>query len=125
MAATFEIKRARGGKYVFNLKSTNDQVILTSQTYESKDSAGAGIESVRHNARRDERYIEKSGSNGLPYFVLIAANNRVIGKSQLYSNRAAMSRGMAAVKKHSRIAATADSSIRWRAAGAEKARGAA
>jgi uncharacterized protein YegP (UPF0339 family) len=61
MKATFEIRRAADGKYVFNLKSANDQVILTSQNYESKKAAKGGIESVRQNAALDERYEEKPG----------------------------------------------------------------
>src|SRR5215469_6643238 len=52
----FELKRATGGKYMFNLKSANDQVILTSQLYETKQSAEDGIGSVRQNALLDERY---------------------------------------------------------------------
>jgi len=84
MKATFEIRRAADGKYVFNLKSANDQVILTSQTYESKEAAKDGIESVRQNAALDERYEEKSGADGRPYFLLIAANEQVIGRSQMY-----------------------------------------
>ena len=36
MKATFEIKKASDGKFVFNLKAVNEQVILTSQTYRPK-----------------------------------------------------------------------------------------
>ena len=61
MKATFEIKEATDGKFVFNLRSANDQVILTSQKYESKESAKAGIASVKQNAPIAGRYAEKSG----------------------------------------------------------------
>jgi uncharacterized protein YegP (UPF0339 family) len=110
MKATFELKRAVDGKFVFNLKSANDQVILTSQTYESKESAEHGIESVRQNAPMDERYEEKTGSDGRPYFVLVAANRQVIGRSQMYSSREAMRKGIAAVKRSAQIAESADHS---------------
>jgi uncharacterized protein len=117
MKATFEIKEATDGKYVFNLKSGNDQVIFTSQTYESKESAKAGIASVKHNAPLDERYEEKSGADGRPYFVLIAANRQVIGRSQMYSSREAMRKGIASVKKNAPAAETVDLSARVRSAG--------
>jgi uncharacterized protein len=117
MKATFEIKEATDGKYVFNLKSGNDQVILTSQSYESKESAKTGIASVKQNTPLDERYEEKSFADGRPYFVLIAANRQVIGRSQMYSSREAMRKGIASVKKNASVAETVDLSARVRSAG--------
>ena len=46
----FELKPAKGGKFMFNLKATNGQVILTSETYETKKAAEKGIASVRKSA---------------------------------------------------------------------------
>jgi len=115
--ATFEIKEATDGKFVFNLRSTNDQVILTSQTYESKESAKAGIASVKQNAPSPGRYQERSGTDGRPYFVLIAGNQQVIGRSQMYSSREAMRKGLASVRKNAPVAATVDLSARVRSAG--------
>jgi uncharacterized protein YegP (UPF0339 family) len=117
MKATFEIKEAARGKYMFNLKSANDQVILTSQTYDSKESVKVGIASVRKNSALDERYEAKTGGDGRPYFVLIAANRQVIGRSQMYSSPEAMRKGIASVKRNSPNAETVDSSPRVRSAG--------
>src|SRR6516225_6430411 len=100
MKATFEIKKAADDKYMFNLKSGNDQVVLTGQTYESKESAKQGIASVKENAGLDERYEEKTGTDGHPYVVLHAANKQVIGRSQMYSSREAMRKGITSVKKN-------------------------
>jgi uncharacterized protein len=108
MKATFEIKKAADGRFVFNLKAANDQVILTSQAYETKESAEAGIASVRNNAGIGAHYEEKTGNDGLPYFVLHAANRLVIGRSQMYSSREAMHKGMASVKHNAPIAQTVD-----------------
>lgn len=108
MKDTFEIKKAGDGKFVFNLKAVNDQVILTSQTYETKESAESGIASVRQNANLDERYEEKTGSDGLLYFLLHAANKQVIGRSQMYSSREALHKGIASVKKNAPVAETVD-----------------
>ena len=98
MAAKFEIKQASNGQYMFNLKSGNGQIILTSEMYSSKSGAENGVASVRTNAPLDERYERKTNSKGSPYFVLLAANNQVIGKSETYSSNAAMENGIAAVK---------------------------
>jgi len=48
--ARFERSETKNGKYKFNLKSTNGQVIGTSEVYESSSSQENGIESVKTNA---------------------------------------------------------------------------
>ena len=50
MAAKFVLKKGSTGKFHFNLIATNDQVIATSEAYESKAAAINGIESVKKNA---------------------------------------------------------------------------
>jgi uncharacterized protein YegP (UPF0339 family) len=47
--ARFERKESKG-KFMFNLKATNGQVIGTSERYETEKSMENGIESVRKNA---------------------------------------------------------------------------
>ena len=56
MAGKFELKKGKTGKFSFNLKSGNGQVVFTSQTYDDKRSANAGIKSVKNNAAKDARY---------------------------------------------------------------------
>ena len=48
--ARYERKDTSSGKPMFNLKSTNGQVIRTSESYESVASRENGIESVKTNA---------------------------------------------------------------------------
>ena len=48
--AKYERKESQSGKFMFNLKATNGQVIGTSQMYESAASRDNGIESVKKNA---------------------------------------------------------------------------
>ena len=50
MAAKFELYTDKAGKFRFNLKAGNGEVIATSEAYESKASAKNGIESVKKNA---------------------------------------------------------------------------
>ena len=46
----FDKKTATNGKYYFNLKATNGQIIGTSEMYESAAGRDNGIESVQTNA---------------------------------------------------------------------------
>ncbi|WP_276388928.1 YegP family protein [Eudoraea chungangensis] len=94
----FAINTDKGGKFRFNLKATNGQVILSSQGYATKASCDNGIESVRKNSQSDERFDRKTGKNGSTYFNLMATNGQVIGTSQMYSSPAAMENGIASVK---------------------------
>jgi uncharacterized protein YegP (UPF0339 family) len=50
MAAKFELKKSASGKFHFNLKAGNGEIIASSEMYESKAAAKNGIESVRSNA---------------------------------------------------------------------------
>lgn len=46
----FDKKESKNGKFYFNLKATNGQIIGTSQMYTSAASRDAGVESVMKNA---------------------------------------------------------------------------
>lgn len=85
---------------MFNLKAENNEVILTSQTYSSKQHAMDGMDSVRSNSPKEEQYVRNQSTADQPYFVLNATNGEVIGSSQMYSSAAAMETGIASVKKH-------------------------
>jgi uncharacterized protein YegP (UPF0339 family) len=109
MAATYDLKHgANGEKYRFNLKAANGEVVLVSETYESKESALKGIESVKENARIDDRFERKNSKRSEPYFVLKAANGQIIGISEMYSSEAACENGIASVKKNGPLAQLRD-----------------
>lgn len=108
MAAKYELKRSTSGKFMFNLKAGNGEIILTSQLYEAKASALEGIESVKKNSPLDERYERKSSTKGEPYFNLKASNGQVIGHSEMYSSNSAMEAGIASVKKNGPEAGLSD-----------------
>ena len=50
MAAKYVLKKGSTGKFRFSLYATNGRVVATSEAYETKRAALAGIESVRKNA---------------------------------------------------------------------------
>jgi uncharacterized protein YegP (UPF0339 family) len=100
MAARFELKPTKNGEFMFNLLAGNNEIILTSQMYEEKSGALNGIESVQTNSQIDEHFERKTAHNGQFYFDLHAANQQIIGKSETYTTKAAMEKGIASVKKN-------------------------
>lgn len=108
MAGKFDLKKSPSGKYMFNLKAGNNQIILTSELYDSKAAAQNGIASVKKNAGDDARYERKASKKGEPYFVLKASNGEVIGKSEMYSGKSGMENGIASVKENGPVADVKD-----------------
>src|SRR5580765_7996826 len=108
MAGKFELNTSSNGKFFFNLKAGNGEIILSSEMYESKSSAENGIASVKKNAGDDDRYDRRTGASGDPYFVLKAANGEPIGRSETYSSPAAMENGIDSVKKNAADAQIAE-----------------
>ena len=108
MAGKFDLKKSPSGKFMFNLKAGNGQIILTSELYESKAAAENGIESVKKNAADDSRYERKTSKANEPYFTLKAGNGQVIGSSEMYSGAAAMENGIASVKANGPTAEVVD-----------------
>lgn len=100
MAGTFELKSTAAGKFHFNLKAGNGEIILASQQYEARSGAEDGIDSVRRNAPIDERFERKASKAGEPFFVLTAANGQTIGLSEMYSSALAMENGIELVKRN-------------------------
>ena len=67
MPAKFVIKKGTTGKFRFSLHATNGQVIATSEAYESKRAAMAGIASVQKNAAGaaiDDQTVASSSGSG-------------------------------------------------------------
>jgi uncharacterized protein YegP (UPF0339 family) len=98
MAGKFVVTKTKSGKFMFNLKAGNGEIILTSEEYNAKPSALNGIESVKKNAVDDGRYERKEQKNGQPFFVLKAGNGEPIGKSEAYSSATALENGIKSVK---------------------------
>ena len=100
MAGKFELKTIANGKFMFNLKAGNGEIILSSQQYKSRRNALKGIESVRKNAAEDAQFETKTAANGEVFFVLKAKNSQVIGKSETYPTEAPLKKGIASVKNN-------------------------
>ena len=110
MAGKFEIKKSTNGKFHFNLKAVNGQIILSSEMYESKSACQNGIESIKKNGGEESRFERKESKNGDPYFILKAGNGQEIGRSEMYSGNAAMENGIQSVIKNAPDADIVDAS---------------
>ena len=88
----YELKVAKDGQFMFNLKAANGQVILTSELYKTKASAENDIASVQKNGVDAKNFEYRVAKNDKPYFILKAA-----GRSQYYSSQAAAEKGVESV----------------------------
>ena len=99
MASRFELKKAKGGQFMFNLIASNGRVVLTSERYRSKASAVNGIKSVKKHAKAVKNFERGKTKNGGTKFVLKASNGEPIGRSQTYKGSSGCSGGISSVKR--------------------------
>lgn len=100
MTAYYNIFTGKDDQFYFNLKAGNNEIILQSEGYKTKQGALNGIESVQNNCSDDSNYERKIAKDGSPYFVLKATNGEPIGKSEMYSSAQAMENGIESVKSN-------------------------
>jgi uncharacterized protein len=100
----FQVSTGKDDKFYFNLTAANGQVILSSQGYKDKDGCKTGIASVKKNSGNKKHYERKDSKGGQYYFVLKAANSRVIGKSQMYKTNESSENGIVSIKTNARLA---------------------
>ena len=108
MTPTIELKAGQKGKFFFDLKAGNGEIILTSQMYVTKPEALAGIASLKANAPHDAQFERKIAKNDSPYFVLKATNGETIGRSETYSSPSSMENGIKSVMRNATIAEMRD-----------------
>lgn len=113
--ARFEIKKAKDGRFVFNLFAPNRVIVATSQIYSSSTSAVNGIKSIAVNAPKApiedtslksfsplgfpkwEIYVDKGGQYR---FRLYAPNGSCIVHSQGYTSKASCKNGISSIVKN-------------------------
>lgn len=108
----FEIKRAKDGRYVFNLYASNHVIVATSQIYSAASSAINGINSIIANAEKAS--VEDTtlkNTTVLPYpkweiymdkgnqyrFRLYATNGSCVVHSQGYTTKASCKNGIESI----------------------------
>jgi uncharacterized protein YegP (UPF0339 family) len=108
MSAQYSLYRSANNQYYFNLSAENNEKILASELYVSKDSALVGIQSVKTNSSIDSRFTKLTSSDGKYYFLLKAGNNETIGTSETYLTEQAADNGIQAVKRVGPVASITD-----------------
>jgi uncharacterized protein len=98
MEGWFELSKTADGQFRFALKADEKTTLLASELYRSRSSAENGIAAVRSNCSVDKHYEKKVASNGKFFFNLKAANNQVIGTSQMFATEEARDQCLAAAK---------------------------
>ncbi len=111
MPAQYKLRKATNDQFYFSLTAENNEPILASEQYKSKDGALKGIESVKVNSPNEARYVRKTSADGKFYFLLRAANNETIGKSETYSSERAMENGIQAVMRVGPTATVVDQTV--------------
>jgi uncharacterized protein YegP (UPF0339 family) len=104
----FIITKRLNGEFQFNLKSNNGLVILTSESYTTKENCENGIDSVKHASQHNANFDRKQSNDKKIYFNLKAANGQIVGTSQMYSSDFACDKGIASVKSNALDARTED-----------------
>lgn len=97
MSGHFELKRTANQRHMYNLKASNGEIILTSNSFHSHAAAAAGIAAVKKRSADEASFERKLTSAQQPYFVLKGAGGEVLGHSEPYSAAAAMEHGILSV----------------------------
>ena len=108
MAGKYELKKSESGKFHFNLKAGNHEIILTSAMYETKGEAEAALETVRQRGGNPGNFERKLSSDKEPFFVLFNETGNSLGKSEMYSSEKAMENGIESVGRNAATAKFAD-----------------
>ena len=93
-------KSEKSGNYYFNLTSSNNEVILLSQSYNSKNTALKAIELAMENALYDVKFQRVETGNGIYFFMLKSSSGKTIGASKMYKSYYGRENGISAVKKN-------------------------
>ena len=111
----FVIKESKDGKYVFNLKAGNGEIIAVSETYTALDSCKNGIESVKKNAveaKLEDQTIEGYEAVTNPKFELYkdkagefrfrlkARNGEIIATGEGYKSKDGCKNGIDSIRRN-------------------------
>lgn len=90
----FIISEKNEGEFQFNFKNKNGDIILTSETYLSKDCCKNGIQCAKNNSIIEDRYEKKISASDQFHFHLKSGNGNIIGTSQIYPTKISMDSGI-------------------------------
>ena len=90
----YELQKVKNGHYLFKLKGSNGEIILSSETFCSKASAENAITFARYNAPDEHNYELKQTTGERRYFVLRGKNYQILGSGGPFSCESEARRGI-------------------------------
>ncbi len=107
----FEITTSADGDFMFEIKASNGEIIMTSQGYAAKSACQNGIKSAKTHSINKNLFRQEIAPNGNFYFSLTSLNRQIIGTSQMYDSRLGRDNGIDSVFQNAQHADVKDLSI--------------
>lgn len=108
MPAIFELRLTVNGQFMFHLRKPNGEVVLTSESYPTMETAVRGVNVARASSSTEARYERLFARDGSPFFHLKARSGVVICTSEMYPSEAARDRSIDACMRFGPIARLSD-----------------
>ena len=97
----FKVFRDKSKGWRFRLVASNGECILASESYVSKRNVLRGIEAVKSNSRKFDRFVIHTKKRFFIFtyhwFTLVSRNGKVVGVSEIYSTKAGIRNGIQSV----------------------------
>ncbi len=94
----FEIFQSpKNKKFYFNLKARNGRIILSSQAHDTLPACKDNILIVQKNGTDSVAFIRKKTSSRKHHFQLQSTSLQILGRSQMYTRKASMEKGIRSV----------------------------
>lgn len=94
----FQIYKGTIG-YYFRFISANNQILLRSEAYTSKQHCKNGITVIKQYGHDLNQYIKKTSSNGKYYFNIKSHNNEIIVTSEFFESITARDYAISTISK--------------------------
>ncbi len=95
----FESFKGSDGQTYFRLRAGNGEIVLQSEGYASPGGAESGIDSVEAHGTNPDNYEILEAQNGQYFFHLLADNQEIIGRGELYVSKYNAERGAETVRR--------------------------
>lgn len=107
----FEIYMDKADEFRFRLISPEDNILLLSEGYTSKQNCVKGIQSVKENSRLVDEFTSLVASDGRHYFTLKAGNGEIIGVSTMFEDPDIKDLCIISCMRHAKMALIEDTTL--------------
>lgn len=96
----YVIYKENDGQYLFDLKSGNGNIILTSVASKTRAACKKIIDKVRKTVKFNQQFIRLESEDGKSYFNLTTEEGVILAKSKMYDSKSLMENGIDSIKKN-------------------------